>query len=166
MKRLTVHLFYDKMNTSLFGGVFLGNVLKIGELARIAGVSKRTIDYYTKIGLLEAQRSQSNYRYYSEECLEILKIIDRLKKENMPLAEIKERLNLLKEHSIPVEQAVEKIEYITDKMKWLEEELLKLKPLLEKMNEKQVKAVSKSLTNCSASLIQSLIIVLGENPLI
>ncbi|WP_400245114.1 MerR family transcriptional regulator [Niallia sp. JL1B1071] len=41
--------------------------LRIGDLAKVTGVIKRIIDYYTNLGLLQAERSQINYRYYREE---------------------------------------------------------------------------------------------------
>ena len=44
----------------------MGNekLYKIGELAKIADVSPRTIDYYTKLSLIEPEkRSDTNYRY-------------------------------------------------------------------------------------------------------
>jgi len=44
-----------------------GVFYRIGELANIANVSKRTVDYYTSLGLLHAQRTKSNYRIYDEE---------------------------------------------------------------------------------------------------
>lgn len=50
--------------------------LKIGELAEKTGITKRTIDYYTTLGLLEAERSASNYRYYPLETIEKLRIIE------------------------------------------------------------------------------------------
>jgi MerR family copper efflux transcriptional regulator len=41
---------------------------KIGELAKLADVSSRTIDYYTKLNLIEPEkRSDTNYRLYSDE---------------------------------------------------------------------------------------------------
>ena len=38
----------------------------IGELAEISGTTVRTIQYYDQIGLLEAKRSESNLRYYTQ----------------------------------------------------------------------------------------------------
>ncbi|OPX85950.1 MAG: Mercuric resistance operon regulatory protein [Pelotomaculum sp. PtaB.Bin013] len=61
----------------------------------MAGVSKRTVDYYTNLGLLEPVRSARNYRYYTEEALIRLKLIEGLKEKRLTLEEIKERLNLL-----------------------------------------------------------------------
>jgi hypothetical protein len=43
----------------------LDGLIRIGELARAAGVSTRTVDYYTGLGLLEpAARTDAGYRLY------------------------------------------------------------------------------------------------------
>ena len=40
----------------------------IGQLAKLAGISIRTLNYYDKIGLLKpTKRAQSNYRYYGKD---------------------------------------------------------------------------------------------------
>ena len=55
--------------------------LKIGELSEIANVTKRTIDHYTNLGLLEVERSPSNYRYYDQSSIERLNYIEQCKKD-------------------------------------------------------------------------------------
>ncbi|OMI05393.1 hypothetical protein BTA30_00250 [Bacillus swezeyi] len=50
--------------------------LKIGELAEGTKVTKRTIDYYTKLGLLNAERSSSNYRFYDHSSIKRIKCIE------------------------------------------------------------------------------------------
>ncbi|HWL12374.1 MAG TPA: MerR family transcriptional regulator, partial [Ureibacillus sp.] len=64
--------------------------MKIGELAQLANVTKRTVDYYTNIGLLEAERSPSNYRYYHKQQLERLRRIIAYKEKHYSLEEIRE----------------------------------------------------------------------------
>lgn len=39
------------------------DLLKIGELARLTGVTNRTIDYYTNMQILEFERTASNYKF-------------------------------------------------------------------------------------------------------
>ena len=56
----------------------------------MAHVSKRTIDYYTNLGILKAERSQSNYRYYDETAFETLQFIEKCKEMHILLCEIKE----------------------------------------------------------------------------
>ncbi|HEY8394399.1 MAG TPA: MerR family transcriptional regulator [Thermaerobacter sp.] len=73
------------------GGDGLGKALyRVGELARAAGINPRTVDYYTRIGLLRPEtRTPSHYRLYSEESLERLRTIQALRARKYSLEEIK-----------------------------------------------------------------------------
>ncbi|CAL9307155.1 MULTISPECIES: MerR family transcriptional regulator [unclassified Streptomyces] len=53
--------------------------MRIGELARRAGVTTRTLRYYEARGLLPARRGESGYRTYGEEDLRLLRQILVLK---------------------------------------------------------------------------------------
>ena len=69
---------------------------RIGEIAKLKNISKRTIDYYTQIGLLNPIRTDSNYRLYGEDSIQILEWVEHYKTLNMPLEEIKSSIELLK----------------------------------------------------------------------
>ena len=58
-------------------------------MADAAGVTKRTIDYYTQLGLLEVKKLENNYRLYPKQCIERLMTIERLKIQGYSLQEIK-----------------------------------------------------------------------------
>lgn len=62
----------------------------ISELAKLAGVSVRTLHYYDEIGLLVPSEiiSETGYRYYNEESLETLQQILFFKELDFPLKEI------------------------------------------------------------------------------
>ena len=63
---------------------------RVSELARAAGVNPRTVDYYTRIGLLRPEtRTPSRYRLSSEESLERLRAIQALRARKYSLEEIK-----------------------------------------------------------------------------
>lgn len=64
--------------------------MKIGEVAKLSGVSVRTIDYYTTAGLLAFERSETNYRLYPTNVIHTLERIQVLKKQRMSIAEIRE----------------------------------------------------------------------------
>ncbi len=66
--------------------------LLIGELAKRAGVTPRTIRYYTSEGLLPPPTTRGKYAYYSDEHLRRLRLIARLKEEYLPLSAIRGRL--------------------------------------------------------------------------
>lgn len=64
------------------------NRLRIGELARRAGVTTRTIRYYESRGLLGPADRPGGFRYYTDEALVRLNKIDSLKKLGLSLDEI------------------------------------------------------------------------------
>ena len=64
----------------------------IGELSEKTGVSKDTIRFYEKAGLLQtdiAARGENNYRQYTDEAIEELNFIKRGKALGFTLKEIK-----------------------------------------------------------------------------
>ncbi|MBF6455120.1 MerR family transcriptional regulator [Nocardia cyriacigeorgica] len=64
-------------------------LVRIGELAARAGVSNRTIDYYTGLGLLTpAERTGGGYRLYHPRDVGRIHLIQRLEAQGIPLDEI------------------------------------------------------------------------------
>ncbi|EJW12574.1 transcriptional regulator [Rhodovulum sp. PH10] len=73
----------------------MSSLMQIGELARRAGVSHRTIHYYERLGLLQpAEREGAGYRYYDETALKRLQKIGNLKSLGLSLEEISGVLDL------------------------------------------------------------------------
>jgi len=69
--------------------------MKIGELAKQAGVSIDTVRFYEQRGLLpKASRSQSGYRQYSPEDIRRLRFVVQAKELGFTLEEIKQLLAL------------------------------------------------------------------------
>ncbi len=66
-------------------------MLKIGEFSKITGVPIRTLRYYDEIDLFKPAEIDlfTDYRYYKEEQIEDLKIINKLKSVGFTLEEIK-----------------------------------------------------------------------------
>jgi DNA-binding transcriptional MerR regulator len=67
----------------------------IHELAEAAGVSPRTIRYYTAEGLLPASDTRGKYVLYTEDHLLRLRLVLRLKELHLPLSEIANRMEYL-----------------------------------------------------------------------
>lgn len=64
-------------------------LLRIGELAEQAGVSTRTIDYYTTLGLLSpAERTPGNYRLYQPDAIDRVATIRQLEAHGIKLDDI------------------------------------------------------------------------------
>jgi MerR family transcriptional regulator, copper efflux regulator len=69
--------------------------LRIGEVARRAGVNLQTIHYYERRGLLPVPpRTGSNYRAYSEDAVLRVRFIKRAQELGFTLKEIEELLSL------------------------------------------------------------------------
>lgn len=67
----------------------------IGQLAELAGVTPRTIRYYTAEGLLPRPDVRGQYALYGEPHLLRLQLIGQLKETYLPLGEIKMRIENL-----------------------------------------------------------------------
>jgi DNA-binding transcriptional MerR regulator len=55
-----------------------GEVMRIGELARRAGVSERSLRYYEEQGLLHPARTPAGYRDYAESDVDVVRHIQLL----------------------------------------------------------------------------------------
>src|SRR5699024_9466037 len=76
----------------------------ISKLAKLSGVSTRTLRYYDELGLLEPKRiSSSNYRIYGQNELELLHQILFYRELELPLEKIKE---IIQSDSFDVETAL------------------------------------------------------------
>lgn len=66
--------------------------LDLAELSARADVSVRTIRFYIQQGLLPSPESRGPGAHYTAEHLDRLRLIKRLQREHLPLAEIRRRL--------------------------------------------------------------------------
>ena len=67
----------------------------IADLARLSGVTPRTVRYYVAQGLLPSPEQAGPSTRYGEGHLARLRLIRRLQREHLPLAEIRARLALV-----------------------------------------------------------------------
>lgn len=141
-----------------------GLVYKIGELAKKADVSKRTIDYYTQIGLLHVEAtSASNYRLYSEQSIEDIRFIELCKEMKMSLREIKERIELKrssKKISQEQEKCLSQAKILATHMMQLELEINELMPIFDQLNNDLQEKISTHINVQSRALMQSLSVLL------
>lgn len=69
-------------------------LLRIGELATHAGVSPRTIDYYTQLGLIDpVQRSDGGHRLYDPATADTINTIKQLEAHGIGLNAIADALH-------------------------------------------------------------------------
>nr|WP_255640041.1 MerR family transcriptional regulator [Pseudalkalibacillus hwajinpoensis] len=133
-------------------------MLKIGELAEVCHVSKRTVDYYTKMGLLQCERSETNYRFYGEDAIDDIKFIEQCKEMQMTLSQIQQRLTVKKASQVDSEMIHSQVKQVIDKMEYLGAELKDIHESVEKLDEETQTKIKKNLSPQTVALIQSLLL--------
>lgn len=87
------------------------NGLKVGELAKRAGVNPQTIHYYERRGLLrEPPRTASNYRAYPDDAVVRVRFIKHAQELGFSLEDIKELLTLRAEPGARCSDVLEKVQ--------------------------------------------------------
>jgi DNA-binding transcriptional MerR regulator len=99
-------------------------LLKIGELAKQAGVAVGTLRYYESLGLLQPTlRSSSGYRYYTADAARRVQFIKKAQKLNFSLQEIQQIL-ASRRQGITACPLVQNL--LTQKIDFLEEEIQRM----------------------------------------
>jgi DNA-binding transcriptional MerR regulator len=84
------------------------NALKVGAVAKAAGVGVQTLHYYERLGLLpKPQRSAANYRLYLPETIRRVRFIKKAQAAGLTLEETKEILDLKDHGRAPCHRVVE-----------------------------------------------------------
>ena len=108
--------------------------MNIGELSHLSGVPAPTIRFYEKIALLpKAKRHANGYRYYSEEDVSWLSLIQRAQQVGFALEEIKALLPLgeqAKQHETMLPRLQQKMAEIDAQMLQLQADKQKLQRVM------------------------------------
>ena len=108
--------------------------MKIQELAEKTGLTAYTIRFYEKEGLLDSRhvrREENNYRNYSDEAIERLKLVKKFQGLGCSLAELKE---ILRDHDTNMHTNLEVIEWIRQKINEVEHKKDELDQILGTLN--------------------------------
>ncbi|MGG6310812.1 MerR family transcriptional regulator [Paenibacillus macerans] len=109
--------------------------MKIQELANKMGLTIHTIRFYEKEGLLDDRhvgRESNNYRNYSEEAVERLKLIKKFQSIGCSLAELKE---VLQDHDANAHTNLQIIDWIRGKKKEIESKKKEYDQMLDTLNK-------------------------------
>lgn len=101
-------------------------LLRIGEFSKLSGIPIRTLRYYDEIDLFKPAEIDlfTDYRYYKEEQIEDLELINKLKTVGFSLDEIRENWNnfsdelmIKKKHELEqkledINQSIREIDYL------------------------------------------------------
>ncbi len=119
----------------------------IGQLSKKADIPIDTIRYYEKVGVLDRiQRSENNYRVYTEQTLADLLFIKHCRELNISLSDIK----TLKEMKTQPKQACTEIDNLVDKyLKEVSEKIERLLLLKESLIDlKQHCSTNRTVDEC------------------
>lgn len=121
--------------------------MTIGQIAKKAGVSIRTIRYYEQVGILPTlPRASNGYRIYTDQHLYHLRLLRRAKRLGFSLSEIKEIIEIQSEEPLSevriaersvgflesyLESAKKKKKDLEDYISLLESEIKRVKKLCE-----------------------------------
>jgi DNA-binding transcriptional MerR regulator len=125
--------------------------LSIGQLAAQSGRSRRTIDFYSRNGLLPFVRSDGGHRLFRPETLERLSLIDVYKESRLRLDEIRRLLDEpAKEHATQVAE-------IDDQLTRLSAEVLRMQaqgvPLEAESRDRATHAAGRALALAQTLLL-------------
>ncbi len=136
---------------------------RIGELSKKAGVSPRTIDFYTSLGLIEPEtRSAKNYRLYSDETLLRLKRIEQMKQDKYSLDEIRAVISAWRKVSSQ-EQVSSKLTDFQLHLEQLQREVKELEPVLNQLKPQQAKHLFKRIVPQTAACVEALMLLLNKS---
>ncbi|AJK87155.1 MAG: MerR family transcriptional regulator [Lysinibacillus fusiformis] len=111
------------------------------------------MDYYTNIGLLVAERSATNYRYYDPFMIERLQFIEQRKQQGLSLVEIQHELNITPYEEIDVQT-------LRLKMQDLEHDVASLLEQMNQQDDKKIETIKKNVSPESIALMQSLLLLI------
>jgi MerR family transcriptional regulator, repressor of the yfmOP operon len=118
--------------------------LKIGEVARLTEMSPRTIRYYQEIGLLHpVKRIEGGKRIFSEEDLQRLKFIRRLKHLGLTLSEMRELADIYEIHRTNRKVLIRLCELLGNQAIKIDERINNLHRLKEEILSYQEKILQK-----------------------
>jgi len=92
--------------------------MRIGDLARSAGVDAQTVRYYEREGMLEAPaRTPAGYRSYGPRHLERLNFVRHCRSLDMSLADIKRLLALARDRSVSCDDVNQLVQTHLDRVR-------------------------------------------------
>lgn len=132
------------------------SMYRVGELARAARVNPRTIDYYTRAGLLAPEaETRGRHRLYAESALQRLRLIRDMQERGYTLNQIREHLD-----QAPGEVAAELVRLEQD----LERLSRKLAEVKGQPLDPRYRALLEALAVKGMAAAQTLLMLLSEQP--
>ncbi|MCD5323399.1 MULTISPECIES: MerR family transcriptional regulator [Pontibacillus] len=106
----------------------------ISEVASQLNIKPHTLRYYEQEGILESSRNQAGVRNYSDQQVQWLRFVLKLRETHMPVATIQQYVKLLQEGEHTVH---ERLQLLEDHQASIQNQIQELKET-EQMLEKKV----------------------------
>ena len=117
--------------------------MKTHELEKELGISKHTIFYYEKEGIITPQRDDNGYRSYSQDDLQKLIMVKFLRNLNISIDDVKAILNneldfkeCLEINQIHLEKQIKSLEEVKENIEMYVSKDLPMLPALQQSKEK------------------------------
>ncbi len=91
--------------------------------------------------------------------METLHLVSQYKELNIPLLEIKEKVELFQTNRIEKEQVLKYTQALSKRMEYLETELKEMRPMLESLTEEQQKSVMNKMSTQSMALAKVIMVL-------
>jgi MerR family copper efflux transcriptional regulator len=128
-----------------------GRYLSIGQLAAQSGRSRRTIDFYSRNGLLPFVRSEGGHRLFRPDTVERLTLIDVYKASRLRLDEIRRMLDE------PANEHAAQVAEIDDQLTRLSAEVSRMQaqgvPLEAESRDRATHAAGRAIALAQALLL-------------
>jgi DNA-binding transcriptional MerR regulator len=132
------------------------DLLTIGQLAALSGRSRRTLDYYSRSGLLPFERSEGGRRLYRRSVVDQLHAIGEYQAARLTLDEIRTRF----ESPDPAPAA--RVAAIDAELSRLSAEVARLK--VDAPAEPEVQKLAARSAAHALALAQALLLLVPQNP--
>ncbi len=136
----------------------------IGEFAKMLGLSPRTIDFYTRQGLLHPEQSGRGhgYRHYTEEDRRRISLIKQLQAKKFSLQEIRQALEISgKENAVSSTEVMEQVTLELEKLQAAIEEIRSSASILD---QPAVRAVATEALQRATALCSVVVTLLNDMP--
>jgi len=129
-------------------------------LAQLAGVSTRTVDYYTQLGVIvEKNRTNGNHRLYSEDALKTIHVVKKLQEQHFSLNEISQLFKNKTNNDV-----LEKTICIEELLNNLQKKVVELYSSQNRLGlSDESKAAAKEILGKGLQVMQILMVLLGEH---
>ena len=136
----------------------------IGEFAKLLGLSPRTIDFYTRQGLLRPEQPGRGhgYRHYTAEDRRRISLIKQLQAKKFSLQEIRQAMEISGERNTV--SPAEVIEQVTLELERLQAVIEEIRSSSSVLDQPAIRAVATGALQRATALCSVLVTILHDMP--